>query len=549
MAQLQVHRTLGMGKWTLAFLAFVPLVLTSCQTSKYTVTDGVYYNPLKDKNQLDETMGRGEPAYTVVDKRGETEITEPSNEPDTRPKVYTETDTTHYSGSNVVINNYNGDYYDFDDDYGYTRRINQFYYPSATSSYYSGWGMYGPGGVVVTNYYYDPWFYDPWFGPRVSYSYSYGYGYSHYTTWYAAPGYGCGYNAFNCGYNCYNPCGWGNCGSGYTGGCGSNRYYRGYRNGYNDGYWDGYNDGYYGYNNYYGDPRWNTNQPNSGFGPRSTVYNLGTTPDNGGRKDLPHRMAAPHTETATMHVDDHLVNRAKRAKNNDIGTTRSEPYITPYRSAVNGNDIGVSKPTVKSGTLPNRTDATNTRTTPTGTPPKEYTLATRNTVRGGSAPTNDYVVTIDGRNTISRHRETPSGTSNPSGRPVVTGGAPATRTKEEATIASPNTGSRPQAPQRTNTTTAPTNHRVSDTYRPSTPTRTIPKETGARMSKPSTPTGPSRPSGTVSPGTHRPSGRISSPSGSSRPTSASPSRSSTPTKPAGASPSRPSSGSKTLPKR
>ncbi|MFY0674233.1 MAG: hypothetical protein JXQ87_12570 [Bacteroidia bacterium] len=245
----------------LLFLAST--VLFSCNTAKYTVTDGVYYNPKKDKKELNYAMGYAEPEFTVVDNTnsGIEESARPNN-------VYKEIDTISYAGNNgtVINNNYYGDYYDYDndeDDFRYTRRINNIYYPPTAPrvNYYSSWSRYGGNGFYCNTYYYDPWWgYDPWYGNSVSYRY----GYSSYNYYNWNNCYSCGntynyYYNYGCG-NIYNPCG------------GNNN-----------------NNGNWGNNNNSGGNRWTGPDYGPGPGPVNTLYARGTSPGNGLKRDLPER--------------------------------------------------------------------------------------------------------------------------------------------------------------------------------------------------------------------------------------------------------------------
>lgn len=487
-------------------------VLISCNTAKYTVTDGVYYNPKKDKEELNYAMGYAEPEYTVVDNTKNNSGFDDSARPN---NVYKEVDTITYAGNNgtIINNNYYGDYYDYDDDdFRYTRRINNIYYPPTAPrvTYYSSWSRYGGNGVYCNTYYYDPWwgydpyysYYDPWYG----YSVSYRYGYSNYNYYNWNNCYSCGntYNYYNygCG-NIYNPCG-------------------GNRN--NGGNWGNNSN-----NNSEGN-RWTGPEYGPGPGPINTLYARGTTPGNGLKRDLPERhevrngnserlnpngggraaelsnkekpafaggnvealgKVLPKREKTVIRIDevivasneggnDNMANEFKPKKDEDLpergGSNTYYTLKTSPNSTINPHGGAITKTTVVNGNT-KTTTGVNTRTLPgrsnTTTEVKTTNVSTRtnsgvnNTGSSGNntttRTTNTYRPRSNTTYTPAGSNNTPSGTNvRPRSSTTKTNVSP--RTTPSRTNVSPRT-----TPSRTNVSprTTPTRTRSNNTYTPS----------------------------------------------------------------------------------
>ncbi len=172
-------------------------------------------------------------------------------------QTYSSSGSQQRSDGRNTSGQYSDEYYDSDDDYYYSSRINRFNYPFYNRPYWSS--FYNP-------FWYDPYWVDPYWGwspwARSGFSISIGVGgpywssYWGYNSWYGYPGFGSyyGYPAYSYGYG-----------------------------GYYSGYWNGYYAGVYGGDGYYGrhygktityGPRY-TLRPNaaSGVGLSNNGYN------------------------------------------------------------------------------------------------------------------------------------------------------------------------------------------------------------------------------------------------------------------------------------
>jgi hypothetical protein len=151
---------------------------------------------------------------------------------------------------NTVINNYYGDYYEDDNNFDYSARINRFHRNNW------GWSYYDPFYTNMYYYTYDPFYW----GTSIYVGY-----------W---PSYSWGWNSWgwNDGWGWNNGWGWNSpyyspaCYGGWNYGWGGS-----YWNGYNNGYWNGFNDGL-AHGGYY-----NTYDGYSGiyYGPRGSSGNSG----------------------------------------------------------------------------------------------------------------------------------------------------------------------------------------------------------------------------------------------------------------------------------
>ena len=208
-----------------AIVKLVPLMilLSSCGTGVYLTSgsaDDVYYNPADKQMVIEKRVTVADiPEPAVVQQQEEVipdtvQVTEPD---------YALVDSTYEEfvdeeGNTVINYNY---YYDNEDDFYYTDRINRFYRPYMGFSFYDPWYSYGGWGW--NNYWYDPWYYD-WYSPY----YSYGWYNSWYNPWYS-PWYGGYYGGWSNWY--WNDYYWG---GGWWGGNNSTdeNYHYGHRRGW-----------------------------------------------------------------------------------------------------------------------------------------------------------------------------------------------------------------------------------------------------------------------------------------------------------------------------
>lgn len=299
--------------------------------------------------------------------------------------------TTYYEDEygNVRITNnyYNGDNYDFDNeyyDYEYTSRIRRFHRPTGRYGYYDDY---------YTNYYYynyDPYYY----GTSVYVSYGW---------WYPSPwrwsvGWGGYYGGWGWSY------GWGY-GSPWHWGYGGGWYGSSYWSGYNHGYMNGYYDGLYASGNYYNSydrnshyygKRGNTGGSDGYGGTRATTVNTGgktvsfgekyeqavrsnpglnTIPKSGVNSSPKNNTYTPSKGNVTTPVKQSTYGTAPKTNPTAPGTN-PKPYTPPVKT----NESNTPKPYI----APTKPHVPNNKpyTAPTKpqTSPKPYTPPTRNNV-------------------------------------------------------------------------------------------------------------------------------------------------------------------------
>ena len=244
-----------------AYLYGISMMLMLFSTvNVWAQTDDVYYDPTKDVGNSNQNYNQNQNnsqngnQNSYDDGSSNQNYQQPSDKNDGYGSAADKYDypdqTSSYgdgNGNTYITNNY----YDNDEDFYYTNRLNRYYRPNwgmdyysyqFTPSYYYGnsWGYNSWNrGISISfgTWYNDPW--GPWGSPY----------YSSYSSWYnpwSSPYWGWNMGWNSCGF--YN--GWyggGFCSTPYMSGWGG--YYGGgwggYGYGYNQGYWNGNNTGYY----------------------------------------------------------------------------------------------------------------------------------------------------------------------------------------------------------------------------------------------------------------------------------------------------------------
>lgn len=285
--------------------------------------------------------------------------------------------TTYYEDENgnvrITNNYYNGDNYDFDNeyyDYEYTSRIRRFHRPAGRYGYYDDY---------YTNYYYynyDPYFY----GTSIYVSYGW---------WYPSPwrwcvGWGGYYGGWGWSYGWGSPWHWG-----YGGGWGW--YGSSYWSGYNHGYMNGYYDGLYASGNYYNSydrnshyygKRGNTGGSDGYGGTRATTVNAGGKSLTFGEKYEQAIKSNPSLNTVPK-------SGISSSPKNNANTPTKGNVTTPVKQNTYGT-------------------APKTNTTPAGTNPKPYTPPTK--TQGGNNP---KPYTPPTRNNVPKTNPKPNYTPQP----------------------------------------------------------------------------------------------------------------------------------------
>lgn len=241
-----------------AFVYGIGVMLLMLSTGNvWAQSDDVYYDPKKDADYNQPTNPDNydnNSGYNNQDALPATDKTDGYITPSDNYDSPSQTSSSQYSdgsGNTYITNNY----YDNDEDFYYTNRLNRYYRPNwgmdyysyqFTPSYYGGYGYNGWNrGISIS---FGTWYNDPWSPWGNSFGYGFGGGWN--DPW-RSPYWGWNMGWNNCSYynSWYDPWyGGGFCSTpymfgGYGGGWGGYGY--GYNQGYYNGYYNGYNDGYY----------------------------------------------------------------------------------------------------------------------------------------------------------------------------------------------------------------------------------------------------------------------------------------------------------------